>query len=78
MNNCCGEKRGIAAGRQVTGGATGFRAERFPDVAKLPKSRWREALAGLAGPAIRVHRYRNLRSTMLYDALSRDEDCARP
>ncbi len=49
----------------------------FPCKGNLPKPSWREALEALAGPAIRLHRYRNLRSAMFYDAIH-DEDCGKP
>ncbi len=38
------------------------------------KPRWRDAFVRLAGPALRLHRFRNLRTAMLYDALSRNRD----
>ena len=49
----------------------------FPCKGNLPKPSWREALAALARPAIRLHRYRNLRSAMFYDAMH-DHDCGKP
>jgi hypothetical protein len=42
---------------------------RFADWTNPPKPRWRDALVALAGPATRVHRYRNLRSAAFYDAM---------
>jgi hypothetical protein len=71
MDNCCGENRGMRA----AAGGTHALAQRFPDSQELPKLRWRQALAALAGPAVRMHRFRSLRTAMLYDALSRDQDC---
>ena len=47
---------------------------RFPDYSNPPKPRWRDALAALASPATRVHRYRNLRSSAFYEAVG-DVDC---
>ena len=47
---------------------------RFLDLHNLPKPRWRDALKALASPATRVHRYRNLRSAIFYDAID-DVDC---
>ena len=47
---------------------------RFVDWHNLPKPRWRDALKALASPAARVHRYRNLRSAIFYDAVD-DVDC---
>jgi len=49
----------------------------FPCKGNLPKPSWREALAALARPAISLHRYRNLRSAMFYDAMD-DHDCGKP
>lgn len=49
----------------------------YPCKGNLPKPRWRDALAALVGPAIRVHRYRNLRSAIFYDALC-EYDCGKP
>ena len=71
MNHCCEKQRGTPAAP----GAAGSREPVIPDFGKRPKPRWRAALAGLAGPVVRVHRFRNLRTAMLYDALSRDQDC---
>ena len=42
---------------------------RFADWHNLPKPRWRDALMALARPATRVHRYRNLRSAIFYEAI---------
>lgn len=47
---------------------------RFPDLHNLPKPRWRDALAALAAPAVRVHGYRNLHKSMFYEAMCR-MDC---
>ncbi len=47
---------------------------RFLDLHNLPKPRWRDAVKALASPATRVHRYRNLRSAIFYDAID-DVDC---
>lgn len=49
----------------------------FPARGNLPKPTWRGVLTGLAGPAMRVHKYRNLRSAMFYDAMC-DYDCGKP
>ncbi|MDA0706869.1 MAG: hypothetical protein O2907_07140 [Proteobacteria bacterium] len=50
---------------------------RLPDWSNPPKPRWRDALVALAGPATRIHRYRNLRSAAFYDAI-REQDCKDP
>jgi hypothetical protein len=42
---------------------------RFPDMRNLPKPRWRDALAALAGPAMRLHGYRNLHKLTFYQAI---------
>jgi len=47
---------------------------RLADLHNQPKPRWRDALKALAGPANRVHRYRNLHRSMFYDAMS-EVDC---
>ena len=49
----------------------------FPCKGNLPKPKWREAIAALMKPAIRVHEYRNLRSAIFYDAVHKD-DCCKP
>lgn len=49
----------------------------FPCKGNLPKPKWREAIAALMKPAIRVHEYRNLRSAIFYDAVHED-DCCKP
>ncbi len=41
----------------------------FPCKGNLPRPKWRDAIAALARPAIRVHEYRNLRSAIFYDAM---------
>jgi hypothetical protein len=41
---------------------------RLPDLHNPPKPRWRDALKALAGPAARVHQYRNLHRSMFYEA----------
>lgn len=46
----------------------------FPDARNMPKPLWRSVLSALVGPAVRVHKYRNLRSAMFYDAVN-DIDC---
>jgi hypothetical protein len=48
---------------------------RFPDLHNLPKPRWRDALSALAAPAIRMHQYRNLHSSMFYDAMRQIDGC---
>lgn len=45
---------------------------RLADLHNLPKPRWRDVLRALAGPAERVHAYRNLHSRAL-DAAVGDE-----
>ena len=47
---------------------------RFADWSNPPKPRWRDALAALAGPAKRVHHYRNLHATALDDVMC-EFDC---
>lgn len=47
---------------------------RFIDMNNPPKPRWRDALKQLAGPATRMHRYRNLHSAALDDLIC-DLDC---
>ncbi len=47
---------------------------RFSDWSNPPKPRWRDALIALAGPATRVHRYRNLHTAALDDAMG-ESDC---
>ena len=49
----------------------------FPAKGNLPKPTWRGALEGLLSPAIRVHRFRNLRSALFYEAVCR-YDCGKP
>ncbi|MDX1509270.1 MAG: hypothetical protein R3358_13375 [Woeseiaceae bacterium] len=46
----------------------------FPDARNMPKPHWRRVLTALAGPAVRVHKYRNLRGAMFHDAMD-DVDC---
>ena len=48
----------------------------FPCKGNLPKPKWRDVIAALAKPAIRIHRYRNLRSAFYYDAI-REHDCSK-
>ena len=48
----------------------------FPCKGNLPKPKWRDVIAALAKPAIRIHRYRNLRSAFYYDAI-REYDCGK-
>jgi len=52
-------------------------APQFPDKGNLPKPKWRAALAALLAPAVRVHRYRNLRSATFYAAMC-EHDCGKP
>jgi len=47
---------------------------RLADWSNPPKPRWREALIALAGPATRMHHYRNLRSAAFNDAMA-ELDC---
>jgi len=47
---------------------------RFADWSNPPKPRWRDLLVAMAGPATRIHRYRNLRSAAFYDAIC-ELDC---
>ena len=46
-------------------------ADRLPAV---HRPAWREALAGLAGPAVRLHRWRETRERLLRHALD-DSSC---
>lgn len=45
--------------------------QRLPDLHNLPKPRWRDAFRALAGPANRLHGYRNLHRKMFYEATCR-------
>ena len=47
---------------------------RLADWHNLPKPKWRDAIRALMSPATRMHRYRNLRSAIFYDAVD-DLDC---
>lgn len=47
---------------------------RFIDLSNPPKPRWRDALARLAAPAMRIHRLRNLNSAAV-DELIGNPDC---
>jgi hypothetical protein len=47
----------------------------FPCKGNLPKPKWRDAIAALVQPAVRIHEYRNLRSAMFYDASREDDRC---
>ena len=53
---------------------SGAETRMFPDARNMPKPLWRSVLSALAGPAVRVHKYRNLRSAMFYDAMC-EVDC---
>ena len=55
----------------------GESTNRLPDLNNLPKPRWRDALVALAAPALRVHNYRNLHTSMFYEAVD-DVDCKAP
>lgn len=55
--------------------STGDSKPRFPDLHNLPKPRWRDALAALAAPAIRMHEYRNLHKSMFYEAVCQMDGC---
>ncbi len=46
----------------------------FPCKGNLPKPKWREAIAALAKPAVRIHKSSNLRSAIFYVAIS-EYDC---
>ena len=46
----------------------------FPCKGNLPKPTWRDAFAALVKPAVRIHKYRNLRSAIFYDAVG-EYDC---
>ena len=74
MHDCCIDEAGKAPGEVSPAPGT----RRVPDLGTLRTLRWRDALARLAGPALRLHRFRNLRSAMLYDALSRNRDGGKP
>ncbi len=43
--------------------------------ARLLDSPWRDALAALASPIVRLHRLRNIRTQMLRDALCDHDGC---
>lgn len=49
---------------------------RFLDLSNPPKPRWRDALARLAAPALRMHRYRSLNSAAIDDIIG-DLDCGK-
>lgn len=49
----------------------------FPGKGNLPRVKWREVLAELAKPAVRIHEYRTLSSSIFYDAMHED-DCGKP
>jgi hypothetical protein len=51
-----------------------YPAGRFLDLSNLPKPRWRDALKKLAAPATRVHRYRNLHTEAIHEAMG-EYDC---
>ena len=68
MKHCGCEANPTSARRALTS------QPRFVDWHNLPKPRWRDAIKALASPARRVHRYRNLRSAIFYDAID-DVDC---
>ena len=48
---------------------------RFPDLRPLEKMRWRDAWRALAGPAERMHKYRNLRTALFYGAMRKLDEC---
>ena len=54
---------------------SGAETRMFPDARNLPKPHWRKVLSALAGPAFRVHKYRNLRSAIFYDAMGEVDGC---
>ena len=43
----------------------------------MPGTRWRSALAAVVGAPVRLHRFRNLHTEVLEDAI-RAYDCSRP
>ena len=47
----------------------------FPCKGNLPKPKWRQVLTALATPAVRIHNFRNLRTTIVYDTLSLYDRC---
>ena len=47
----------------------------FPCKGNLPKPKWRQVLTALATPAVRIHNFRNLRTAIVYDTLSRYDSC---
>ena len=49
----------------------------FPCKGNLPKPKWRQVLTALATPAVRIHNFRNLRTAIVYDALSQYDSCDR-
>jgi len=59
---------------KLTSSLRGDSGARFPDLNNPPKLRWRDALAALASPALRMHSYRNLHKSMFYEAVC-DVDC---
>ena len=49
----------------------------FPCKGNLPKVKWRDVLSQIARPAVQIHEYRNLRSSIFYDAIC-EYDCGKP
>lgn len=50
-------------------------APRFPDLRNRFTIGWRDVIFALAGPAKRLHRYRNLRTSLFDAATGRLDDC---
>lgn len=42
---------------------------------RVSDSPWRDALAALASPMVRLHHLRNIRTQMMRDALRQDDGC---
>jgi len=49
----------------------------FPCKGNLPKPKWRQVLIALATPAVRIHKFRNLRTAIVYDTLCQYDRCDR-
>ena len=70
MKHCNCEASSVSVTRSLTEQSQA----RFADWHNPLKPRWRDAIKALVSPATRVHRYRNLRSAIFYDAVD-DIDC---
>lgn len=62
-NLCCDELTGCDSTRQNAG--------------TRARDKWLKALKVIAGPAVRLHHYRNLRAALLYDGSSASREAER-